>query len=118
VGTHNSTQLQRQPDSGKAQVKPINLWEAMTATETNHRREPDTARGPVITGSDLAELGAAARWGGQELSVEATEHGWTLRVFSCYDGPFDGIEILIPKDGRTPVKIVKDEWGKIAHIHD
>jgi hypothetical protein len=101
-------------------VKEINLWEAMTAAETNHRREPDTARGPQITSSDLADLGMAARFGGgQELSLQATDAGWVIKVFSCYgEGPQDDIEILIPKDGRTPVKIVRDRFGKILHLHD
>jgi len=99
----------------------INLWECLTAAETNHRRDPEGARGPKVTTEDLTALGRAARLGGgQELSLEVTETGWLIKVFSCYeDGPSDAdITIAIPKDGRTPIKVLKDQFGKIAHIHE
>jgi hypothetical protein len=100
-------------------VNAINLWELMTAAETNHRREPDSARGPSITSSDLTDLGMAARLGGgQELTLQATDAGWVIKVFSCYGDRDDNLEILIPKDGRAPVKVLQDRFGKISHVHD
>lgn len=97
----------------------INVWELLTAAEYTHRRHPDDARGPKITDADLGTLSAAGRFNGQELSLEATDAGWVIKVFSCYgEGPNNDIEILIPKDGRTPVKVVRDQWGRIAHLHD
>lgn len=100
-------------------MKTINLWEAMTAAETNHRREPETARGPEVTETDLQELSRSARFSGQELSLQATEQGWVLKVFSCdSDRVQDEIEILIPKDGIIPVKIVRDRYSRLLHIHE
>lgn len=92
----------------------------MTALRSYHHREPGEGRGPEVTSSDLTDLGKSARFcSGQELSLQATDAGWVIKVFSCYgEGPQDDITILIPKDGRIPVKVLKDQFGKIAHIHE
>ena len=98
----------------------MNLWELLTGAEANHRRYPDQAFGPKITVDDLVKLGKSARFcNGTELSLEATDAGWVIKVFSCFgDGPNNDIEILIPKDWKAPVKVVRDQVGRMAHLHD
>lgn len=100
-------------------MEPINLWEALTAAECNHRRDQGIHFGPRVTADDLKELGASARFGGQELNIMATPEGWRIKVFSCYELHSEVcVEILITKDTREPVKIVRDRYGRLEHIHD
>lgn len=94
----------------------INLWFALTAAEYHTRKEDGP--GPRVEGGDLRELGQSARFYNQEFSVEATEAGWVIRLFPCSGDDFqDEVEILVPKDGSQPVKVVKDRIGRIAHLH-
>ena len=101
----------------------INLWESITAAEQNHRCDEEGRElkscGPRVSGEDLSELGNTGRWNGQELTVEATPEGWKIRVFSCYSdcSNHDEVVILIPKNHQEPVKILKDQIGRIAHLH-
>lgn len=99
----------------------INLWEAITAAEINHKKlmegKDPRAYGPEVSTDQVTALSRSARWSGQELSIEPTEEGWLIKVFSCYDS-VDGIEILIPKDHKLPAKIVLDRNGRIIHVHD
>lgn len=94
----------------------INLWSAMVTLESQ------TARGghphPKVTEENLRELSHTARWGGQELSVEASDEGWIINVFSCYseDG-VTGIKILIPKQWNEPVKVLQDRNGRLEFHH-
>ena len=103
--------------------EPINLWEAITAAELNWQKfdkglEP-RALGPRVKDTDVSGLSKSARWGGQELNVRATEEGWLIKVFSCYELMDEySIQILIPKDSSKPAKIIKDRNGRIEHIHD
>ncbi len=103
--------------------RSINLWEAITASEHNHDKfdqglEP-RCYGPKVTSDDVIELGNTGRWNGQELSLKATPEGWLIKVFSCYtEGDPDGVEILVPKDRKEPVKVLKDIVGRIAYQHD
>lgn len=94
-------------------MRSINLWSAMTSIEASKESFADR-----ITSDDLRELGETARWHGQELSLQPTEEGWLIKVFSCFseDG-VTGIEILIPKDHREPTKILKDRNGSWEYHH-
>ena len=91
-------------------MKEVNLWECITACCVNQDRErrdfPLAALGAEIHKEDLRNFAKSARWGGQELSLTATEEGWLIKIFSCYDKHNHGIEILIPKTGE-PIKIVE-----------
>jgi hypothetical protein len=67
---------------------------------------------------DITALGNSTRWHGQEFSVQATDDGWLIKVFSCYsDGCPEGVEILIPKDRYQPVQILLDRVGNLQHHH-
>lgn len=103
--------------------EPINLWEAITAARTNHDKDSKGQEprclGPRVVDSDVDGLSKSARWYGQELSVRATDEGWVITVFSCWDDRDEcGIEILIPKDGKEPAKILKDRNHRIMFLHD
>ena len=94
----------------------INLWSALVTLESQTTRgeHPSTR----VTEDNLGELGRTARWNGQELSIEASDEGWVLKVFSCYsEGDGTEIKILIPKDWREPVKVLKDRTGRIEYHH-
>lgn len=93
----------------------INLWECLTNAERTARKYDTT---PRVTSEDLRTLGQAARFYRQELSVEVTEDGWLLRLFSCDVECYgDEVVILIPKDGREPVEVKKDRIGKREYHH-
>lgn len=105
-------------------MNPINLWEAITASQQNSRLFDEgrelRALGPRVSGQDIDDLNKSARWNGQELSVTPNEDGWIIKVFSCYTDHSDqsGIEILIPKDSKQPVRVLKDRTGRISYHHD
>lgn len=93
----------------------INLWECLTAAERNHRKH-DT--GPAVHDDQLTSLGRTARFHQQELSVEATEAGWVIRVFGCgVEQAGDEVVILIPSDVREPVRVQKDRVGQREYHH-
>lgn len=95
----------------------INLWEALTTLESRHARGEYIS--PKVTEEDIIALGTAGRWNGQELSLEASEEGWIIKVFSCYSEDFvTEVKILIPKDLNKPVKILKDRSGRVEFHHD
>lgn len=86
----------------------INLWESLANASWPR---PNNL-------SALARLAQTARFGhGQQLSLEATDAGWVIKVFSRYGPCNSGIEILIPEDGQTPVKIIRDNFGQKSHPH-
>lgn len=103
--------------------EPINLWEAITSCELNHQKfdndkEP-RSYGPRVTREDVAALSNSARFGGQELTVRATEEGWLIKVFSCYDCQDTcSVQIMIPKDCMEPARFVLDRTARIIHVHD
>lgn len=82
----------------------VNLWEGITAAASNRKAfdedRPLKALGPKVTTADLENLSKSARTNGQELSVEASEEGWIIKVFSCYDTD-NKISILIPKESTA-----------------
>ena len=89
-----------------------NLWEALTHRSTcEHRGDHHQAEDNEL----LTALGRSARWGGQELSLEATTEGWEIKVFSCYGGgcsncdPDLEIVITIPKDRRRTPRVEECE---------
>lgn len=102
---------------------PINLWEAITAAELNWKKfeeekEP-RAYGPHVNPEDVTALTKSARFGGQELTVRATDEGWLIKVFSCYDNHDNcSVQILIPKDCMQPAKFILDRTNRIIHVHD
>ena len=57
----------------------------------------------------LTELGRTARWGGQEIELEALDDGWQLRIFSCYttDHDEEGFAVYRPSD-EIIIKIPSD----------
>ena len=86
-----------------------NLWEALTHIAACARRHPTQQE---QDDSVLVALSQATRWSGQELSLEANDEGWVIRVFSCYSGsgcpncdPDLEIVLTIPKDRRTPPRV-------------
>ena len=98
-------------------MKPVNLWEALTSLETIGRREEKYPQ--RVFQEQLCELGKAARFHMQEITLEATEEGWLIKVFGC-DSAADGfdIHILIPKDYRQPTKVIKDRYGRLEYHHE
>lgn len=88
----------------------INLWECLVALRNDSNK--------VV--SLLEDLSRCTRWDGQELSLESSNAGWIIKVFSCYgEGYHDSIiEILIPKDNTKPAKILKDRNGRWEYHHD
>jgi hypothetical protein len=86
-----------------------NLWECLTHAS---RCMPNSS----ALDETLSKLALNARLPGQELSLEATDEGWVVRIFSCYDGEpeFDdegyvtrresmpAFVLTIPKDGAQP----------------
>lgn len=103
--------------------EPINLWEAITAAELNWQKfdnglEP-RALGPRVKDTDVSALSKSARFGGQEITVRATEEGWLIKVFSCYDcQDACSVQIMIPKDCMEPARFVLDRTARIIHVHD
>ena len=102
---------------------PINLWEAITSCELNHQKfdkdQEPRSYGPRVTSDDVTALSKSSRFGGQELSVWATEEGWLIKVFSCYDFHEDfSVQIMIPKDRMKPAQILHDRTGRLEHHHD
>ena len=96
--------------------RSINLWECLTSLESIHRR--DKYCSPRVMDEDISALSLSSRYYGQELSVQATDEGWLIKVFSCYsDGCPEGIEILIPKDRLQPAKILLDRFGNTQYHH-
>ena len=101
----------------------INLWEAITAAESNRRRDEEgratTALGPKVVENDLIALSQSARWSGQEIDIKATNEGWLISVFSCYEIKNEcSVQVLIPKDHNKPAQIVYDRNGQIQFMHD
>lgn len=94
----------------------INLWTALTAAEYHTRK--DDSPGPKVTAQDLIDLSRSARFGMQELSVASTDEGWILKLFPAEAESRGEVVILVPKDGSLPVRILKDEVGRLAHLHD
>lgn len=100
----------------------INLWEAITAAESNHEKfdqdKQPRCYGPRVTREDVATLSKSARFSGQEIAVRATEEGWLIKVFSCYDCHDTSVQIMIPKDYMKPARFVLDRTDRIIHVHD
>jgi hypothetical protein len=97
-------------------AESINLWTALTAAEYNTRK--DIGPGPRVSSQDLIDLGRSARFDMQELSLEATDDGWLIKLFPAQGEDYCGeVAILVPKDGLLPVRVLKDEVGRIAHLH-
>jgi hypothetical protein len=118
----------------------VNLWDKITSyvysmtdrhPKNNHLlgallESPGKSERRVQGEALLDALGKTARWAGQELSLEATDDGWEIRIFSCYttyhddDGeevyvPSPEIIITIPKDGAAePSVVVKDPGERVA----
>lgn len=103
--------------------QPINLWEAITSSQLNwdkfrQGKEP-RAIGPDVTSDDVQALSKSTRFYGQELNVRATEEGWLIKVFSCYDSHDESsVQILIPKDAMQPARFILDRAYRIIHVHD
>jgi len=76
----------------------INLWELITSAAIHDDRPGDM----LVTKEHLTELGKSG-CGGQELSLQATEDGWVIKVFSCYDGC----------DGDSSIKITIGETSDV-----
>ena len=48
----------------------------------------------------------------QEISIDANELGWEIKLFSCVDHHSEddqAIVLVIPKDPAQPIKLVTDE---------
>ena len=88
----------------------INLWECLTSIKNN------SCVGEIS--KYIRELCETSRWCGQGISLEPTEAGWILRVFSCCsdDNSYE-VVILIPKDNNKSVQILKDRSGYIEYHH-
>lgn len=94
----------------------VNLWECLTSTERNHRKD---ICGPKVTSELLMALGRSARFHMQEISLDVTEEGWQIKIFGCDPQDYgDEIIILIPKDATEPVKVRKDCIGRREYHHD
>jgi hypothetical protein len=79
----------------------INLWELITSAAHHDDRPGDHN----INQQHLTDLAQSARFSGQELSIEATEDGWLIEVFSCYESKTDwSIQITILKKGGILIK--------------
>lgn len=102
---------------------PINIWEAITAAESNHNKLDNNKEprcyGPRVSGEDVSALSKSARFGGQEMTVRATEEGWLIKVFSCYESHDNcSVQIMIPKDCMQPARFILDRTERIIHVHD
>jgi hypothetical protein len=53
-----------------------------------------------------------------ELSIRPSEEGWIISIFGCDMDDCGGIEILIPKDHKEAVKVVRDEIGARTYRHN
>ena len=94
----------------------INLWECLTRLESLNKKGDSPVK---VSEDDLIALGKNTRTWHQELSLQATEKGWVIRVFSCeMDCYGDEVVILIPSDHKEPVKILKDTVGRITFSHE
>ena len=79
----------------------VNLWECLTH-KAGCKQTLDFQKDVF---KKLLENIANAGNSGQEITLEATEEGWLVEVFSCYGG--EGAKVLFPKEGG--IKIVKED---------
>ena len=73
-----------------------NLWEAIVKASHKEPAYEQLAR----------ELGRSACLSYQEIGIVPSDKGWVIIINACNE---DGeVEILIPKDRKEPVQILKD----------
>ena len=81
----------------------INLWTLLHDSES---------------GETLRALGASSRYHMQEMSVEPTDAGWVIEVWSAESGhTAESVKVLIPSDVRDPVSVIRDRVGNRKYYH-
>lgn len=77
------------------------LWEAITQMSGEERSGTEKAWTAL-----QHRLGESACMSWQEIGITPTAEGWVIHINACNE---DGkVEILIPKDRKLPVQILKD----------
>lgn len=97
-------------------VLSVNLWCALTSCERQHSKD-QYGPGPRVTVDFIRELGRIGRFHMSEFGIRPSEDGWIIEIFGCDIDDHGKIEILIPKDRKEAVKVLKDEIGARVYKH-
>jgi hypothetical protein len=94
----------------------VNVWDLLTDIPTEPCRELLESR--RAQGQSVKDkMNASARIFGQEMSLEATDSGWVIKVFSCFtdkggESP-DLIRVEIPKDRTQKIRVYSKEMEAV-----
>lgn len=88
--------------------KRVHLWDLLTdvpAGKTSLEERCERRRELGMRAKN--KLNVAARVHGQEMALHATEDGWDLEVFSCFeeDGSRPILTLSIPTDKSMPIRV-------------